>query len=141
MSAIPDQLVQWRQSLNSLDSTPCRFAHHGEEQDFPLCPATIQNTRHGCAHAMAYVLKMVILDMEREGFLTRGESSLLRRRMVSTSHTLVHEQDFRVALDPLTTQELTMIYRGQGNIIDERDAIAKALLVLIDGGATCENIA
>lgn len=49
MPSVPDELLL---SLQSLDPTPCGFAHEDADCHDPLqCPAQLQERRMGCAHA------------------------------------------------------------------------------------------
>ncbi len=125
------KLTEWRTQLSSLSASACRFAHHTEEGDLPLCPVSIQNTRHGCAHGMHYVLQQVIDDMSAQGFLLRGEKEALTLRVNDGRHRLVHEQDFVIALQPIDREQEEAIFRAQERVVAQRAAMTTALLQLV----------
>jgi hypothetical protein len=128
MAIRQEKVSEWKGKLESLEPTACKFAHHGEDGDFPLCPTRVQNTRHGCAHAMAYLLREVVMDMNREGVFGNAEYEELMYQISKGQHALVYEQDFVIALEPIDRHKEEQIYREQETVISGRVQITNQLL-------------
>lgn len=132
MSSV-ELLQKWERQLQSLDKTNCVFSHHDADTDTfaPLCPATIQNTRHGCAHATNYILGIVIHEMTDSGELLPSEGSGMLSVINAEKHGTLAADDHSIALEPVDAIRYAAIKHNQKVVIDHRRQMTNIVLGII----------
>ena len=135
MPASTEQLKDWQKRLSSMDSTLFKFRHHNGDNDGktgPLCPPNIQNNRHGCAHAIHYLIPKIAAEMLDVGEISYAEYKEISSDVSRDWSALNSQGDHVVALEFMTSEKERVVGNRQQSVIDRRANLANSLLSRIE---------
>jgi hypothetical protein len=123
-----DALRDLADQLSGLDATPCGFIHEKSERVQPAtCPASMQETRLGCAHAAQHVLLRAIDECNARKLATSEEIGRWKAQLGADNVVLMTlDGDAVRAYEKGALDDDTL--RGQRSIIDRRVCVRDELV-------------